>query len=548
MVLEWNRYLQYDELVQSLNYYATEYPHLTKLYSVGKSFEGHELWVLELTNHSTGCANEKPGVYIDGNHHAGEVTGSAVCLYTIDYLLSNHGADPKVTYLLDTSVFYVLPRVSPDGAEFYLTTPYMLRSSVRPYPLPAAEEGVVPEDVNGDGNILQMRIEDENGEWKVSAEDSRLMVRRAPDDRIGQFYRVFTEGLIAKFNGYEVKPAKTKWGLDFNRNYPGNWKPEVGQAGAGSYPFSEPETRAVGDFLLGHPNIAVALSYHTSGGIILRPRCAGADKTIGRTDLAAMKAIGERGKELTGYPTWSIFESFTINPSRPSAGSFIDFSFDNLGIVSFATELWDLAGRAGLPKRTLKQMVELTDAEREADGLKLLKWNDETLGGQGFVAWTAFDHPQLGNVEIGGWLPKTVRQNPPVELLQEECHKNMLFSLSLAATVPRLSITNVRTEAISTDTYRVVVGVENTGFLPTSASEAAIRAQVARPVAVELTGAEVLEGEAEQKLGHLPGRTSHGGFNATKKVEWLIKAPSGSVITVCAKTPRAGHASITITL
>ena len=234
--------------------------------------------------------------------------------------------------------------------------------------------------------------------------------------------------------------------------------------------------------------------------------------------------------------------------NRPAAGSFIDFSFDNLGIVSFATELWDMAGRAGLPKRTLKQLVELTDAEREADGLKLLKWSDEALGGQGFVAWTAFDHPQLGNVEIGGWLPKTVRQNPPAELLQEECHKNMLFSLSLAATVPRLSITNVRVEAVATDTYRVVLGVENTGFLPTSGSEAAIRAQVARPVAVELTGAEVLEGEAEQKLGHLPGRSSHGGFNATKKVEWLIKAQPGSVITVCAKTPRAGNTSVTITL
>ncbi|MDP3488196.1 MAG: hypothetical protein Q8S19_09760, partial [Bacillota bacterium] len=129
-------------------------------------------------------------------------------------------------------------------------------------------------------------------------------------------------------------------------------------------------------------------------------------------------------------------------------------------------------------------------------------------------------------------------------------HKNMLFSLALAATVPRLSITNVRVEPISTDTYRVVVGVENTGFLPTSGSEAAIRAQVARPVEVELSGseAEVLQGPAQQKLGNLPGRASHGGFNATKKVEWLIKAQAGSVITVRARAPRAGNTSTAITL
>ncbi|MBS3951101.1 MAG: hypothetical protein KGZ53_10655, partial [Peptococcaceae bacterium] len=88
----------------------------------------------------------------------------------------------------------------------------------------------------------------------------------------------------------------------------------------------------------------------------------------------------------------------------------------------------------------------------------------------------------------------------------------------------------------------------NTGFLPTSGSEAAIRAQVARPVEVELIGAHILQGPAEHKLGHLPGRSSHGGFNTTKKVEWLIKAQSGSIITVCARAPRAGNASTAITL
>jgi len=192
--------------------------------------------------------------------------------------------------------------------------------------------------------------------------------------------------------------------------------------------------------------------------------------------------------------------------------------------------------------------MELTDAEREADGLKLLKWNDDVLSGEGFVPWTAFSHPQLGEVEIGGWLPKTVRQNPPAPLLREECHKNMLFSLALAATVPRLSITKLTVELISTGTYRVVAGVENMGFLPTSGSETAIKAQVARPVEVELTGAEVLQGPAKQRLGHLPGRVSHGGFGFAKRVEWIVKAEAGTSLEVTASSPRAGKASALIVL
>ncbi|MGI6344270.1 MAG: M14 family metallopeptidase [Bacillota bacterium] len=545
--LDYTRFLTYAELEAALQQFAADYPELTRLYSIGQSYQGRELYLLEITNRNTGPAEDKPGYYIDGNHHAGEVTGSAVCLYTIDYLLTNYGVDSLVTHLVDNIVFYILPRVSPDGAELYLTTPQTLRSSVREwtYPEPTHWEGLHSADVDGDGHILTMRVrDDELGDYKVSAEDPRLLVRRGPDDIQGPFYRLYPEGYLEDYDGYEVKIAPRKLGLDFNRNYPMWWKPETQVRGSGPYPFSEPETRAVGDFLLSHRNIAGALSYHTSGGVILRAMCTDYDRNMPPQDLRMMQTIGDRGKEITGYPCVSIFEGFTFNKSRPSAGSFMDFAYDYLGIISYATELWDINAQAGLPKRSMSEMMQLTEKQREKDALQLLKWNDEVLGGAGFVNWREFEHPQLGTVEIGGWLPKAVRQNAPAQLLEAECEKNMRFSLVHAATLPQLKLRFACLEPLADNCYRVTAVVENAGYLPTSGSAKAEQNKIVPPVVVEVQlpeGGRVLHGEARKELGHLPGRATPG-VDPRRKAEWVVYLPEGGQVTVVASSPRAGRA------
>lgn len=167
--IDFSHYHRYGELVQHMRELVEEYPNLSRMYSIGKSFEGRDIWVVEITNHGTGDHNDKPGYYIDGNLHAGEVTGTACALYTIWYLLTRFGSDEVVTRLVDSTSFYILPRLSPDGAEMYLTSPYFLRSSVRPYPFEEELDGLYTEDIDGNGLILQMRVPDPEGEWKVSA-------------------------------------------------------------------------------------------------------------------------------------------------------------------------------------------------------------------------------------------------------------------------------------------------------------------------------------------------------------------------------------------
>ncbi len=108
------------------------------------------------------------------------MTGSAVALYTIWSYTANYGKDERVARLLDDYAVYVVPRISVDGAEMYLTTPHMLRSSTRRYPYEEDREGLYPDDVDGDGKILQIRIKDPNGAWKPSEKDPRIMPGEEP--------------------------------------------------------------------------------------------------------------------------------------------------------------------------------------------------------------------------------------------------------------------------------------------------------------------------------------------------------------------------------
>lgn len=524
------RYLVYQDLLNFLKTMEKKHPDLVELESAGKSFEGRDIWAVVLTQKKTGAHSTKPAIYIDGNHHAGEVTGSAVCVYTIEYLLENYAKDSEIKTILDTRTFYVLPRISPDGSELYLTTPFMLRSSVRPYPDEDLGEGLVPQDVNGDGQILQMRWEDPAGQWKVSEKDPRVMARRKPGEVGGKYFRMVTEGLLQNFDGVEIKQARPKWGLDLNRNYPGNWHAANQQTGPGPYPFSEPESRAVGDFFLRHPNIAMTLSYHTSGGYILRARTAGPDSGIPQPDLAAYLATGRKGQEITGYPCVSIFEGFTMDQRRPSTGSFIDFAYDVRGIMAYAVELWDLQGRAGVQRRDLKQRLLLSEDQAEEDEVKVMAYIDKELAGEGFHAWKGFLHPQLGTVEIGGLDPKYMRQNPPQKLLEQECHKNCMFSLMLAQTLPEVGVYGTKCEKIGDHEYEFSCAVKNTGYLPTSGSQQAQAIKAVKPLKVKLDlakGVTLLAGKTYDELPHLPGWGSTGGYGLEKKIRFVFKVEKG---------------------
>lgn len=565
--LDFGEYFFYDELTQHVQGLTETYPQLATLASIGKSWRGRDIWCVTVTNSATGSHDKKPAFYIDAHIHAEEVATSHTALYTLWYLLTNYGSDAEVTWLLDNMTFYILPRLNPDGAEISLTTPHHWCGNGRYLPGEEQTRGLVQEDINGDGYIVQMRLEDPAGEWKVSPADPRLMVLRQPGEvGSGPYYRMYREGRIkGEWDGVNIEIEKPRDG-NLNRNFPTGWIDGRRQYGAGEYALDEPEAMAIAQFLTTHPNITGMQCYHTHGGVHLRPSLVAPDNTIPRADLAVYKTIGAIATEITGYPTISVYEEFTPDPDQPRTGSLMQWSYDEMGIITFSTELWNPQKAAGIVNPAKYQI----GGRSVDDEIKLLQYNDEHLGGKGFLDWTPFDHPQLGPVEIGGWTHMFTFRNPPPRswaatdtarnFLQETIHTNCLFTLKHAACSPLLNITQTHVQALGADLYKITAVVKNVGYLPTYMTQMALKHHFAPPVTVALEqveGSELLMGDAVQDIGHLAGRDERTATwspwmrewnTPQRKVEWLVRGPAGTSITVTAQSQRAGTQSQVVTL
>ncbi|MFM7354679.1 MAG: M14 family metallopeptidase [Microcystis aeruginosa] len=545
-MFDFSHYYPYAELVSFLKNLASSYPNLISLTSIGKSYENRDIWLTTLTNQATGPYLEKPAYWIDANTHAGEVTGSAVALYTISHLLRQYGHNPQITRLLDHYTVYILPRLAVDGAEKYLTTPYLLRSSIRPYPHRDEKPGLYPEDINGDGLILQMRHKDTCGAWKISDQDPRIMVRREPEEFEGTFYTLLTEGLIRDYDGYNFTTAPTLEGLDFNRNYPVYWVPEGEQQGAGDFPFSEPETRAEAEFWANNTNINGFVTYHTYSAVMLRPYSTHPDEYFPVEDLEMYKYIADKGKAMTGYECVSVYHGFRDHPKEVTNGAMDDYGYDHFGWYGFTVELWDAPTQAGVKKDDYIQWFRWHPLE---DELKLQRWNDENLAGKGFINWQSFDHPQLGEVEIGGWDFKNVWQNAPEKYLPDLCEKQCQFTIAHALMSPLLAISRLDLKSEGNGIYHLVLQLENQGFLPTYTSKKALERKIVSPIQVKLNLADevsLIVGKLEQEIGHLEGRSNKvysslaHGLDYRCTVEWVIKGVSGQEIEIIAIAERAG--------
>ena len=188
---------------------------------MGESFEKKPIWFVSLTNITAGFDIEKPAVWLDANIHTTEITGTTVLLHLIYTILTGYGKAERLTHLLDTCVYYIVPRLNPDGAMMaMLEKPKYIRSGVRWYPWEEKQDGLHEENVDGDGRLLQMRILDPNGDWKISELDPRLMQKRSPVEYGSEYYRILPEGIIHDYNEFQLKIAQPPEGLDFNRNFP----------------------------------------------------------------------------------------------------------------------------------------------------------------------------------------------------------------------------------------------------------------------------------------------------------------------------------------
>ena len=554
-----DRFLRYPELVEWIEQLAATHPDLVAVETYGQSFEGRDLLLVTVTDSSTGAHDTKPAHWIDASIHAVELTATVAACRVLKRLVEGHRAgDLTITRALRTRTFYVVPRVNPDGAEWVLADrPRFRRSSVRPWPLADAHRwpGLHEEDIDGDGRILQMRFPDPDGPWVVHPDDARLLVPIPPAGVGADIvrYRVLDEGTIEDFDGFDVPSPPAPEGLDLNRNFPAGWGSKV--PGSGDHPLSEPEIDALVRAMIARPNVCGFNAFHTSGGVILRPSSTMPDSKLPPGDVWTWKQLAAIGTELTGYPSHSVFEDFTWDSTETMSGASDDWAYEHLGVFGWTTEFWDIVHAAtGEKQSTHFWYTGPTDAER----LAVLRWLDEHStddATRGFVDWYPFDHPQLGAVELGGWNALYSWTNPPPHRLLTEVDRHADFAVAQALAAPCIEIRHARVDHVGGDTWRVTIGVANTGWLATTVTSRARQDDLVRPILADILGpVEVLDGAARRTLGQLDGSSSARFTNATvgtpdrTSCSWLVRGAPGTPITVTVQHQRAGSSSLDLPL
>lgn len=299
-------------------------------------------------------------------------------------------------------------------------------------------------------------------------------------------------------------------------------------------------------------------------------------------DLKFYKELSDQYKE---YLEEKDFSTERLDPEPAKDGSFELWSYYHLGIPTFSMDFWTLPEfkeekkeegsgitiekleemssedflelgeekitlflkESGAPERfsakmvigmveggqvtparmaaMMKQMPKPPSAEGvDPDDKALLAFNKNVLNGKGYAEWEAYDHPALGEVEIGGEAPY-VRNTPPASMLDSLLSVQVPWVLEVASKIAKLEILKTSATHKGNDVYEVSVWVENTAYLPfpTAMGE---KNQNPKPAIITLTGdIEVLSGKTRTAINSL------GGLQV-KKYSWIVRITESDEIEI----------------
>ena len=299
-------YLNYDDLTRELRSLVNGSNRAT-MRSLGTSYEGREIWLVEIGNPAGAQLDTRPGLLVVGNLSGDHVLGSALALETIRYLLMGGDSVVDAEAVLNERVVYVVPRLNPDGAEaMFGRARYDRRRNGHTFD--DDNDGRIDEDpgedLNGDGFITVMRMADPSGDYMVHPDDPRLMRRADPSKGESGAYSIYVEGRDSDGDGFlnEDGPGGVDLDRNFQHAYP-YWARD-----AGPYMVSEPESRALMDFVVAHRNIGAILTFGHSDNLVTP-----ADD---RGKLAAGRMLDLPAFALASYA--DVFEKGVFATAQPS--------------------------------------------------------------------------------------------------------------------------------------------------------------------------------------------------------------------------------------
>ena len=609
---------------------------------IGESREGRPIVVRTLGDRAVDAhgrgVDDRPAIAVIAGLDARHRIGRDVALGLALRLEADH---PD---LLRDRTVYILASANPDGFA-RLSGGLEADSGRSVLAADADRDGRVDEDpaddLNGDGVITMMRVErpgPETGltaQWVLDDADPRLLRKPEADDGEVATHALLIEGLDNDGDGAFNEDGfggTGGGGVDFDRNFPSLW-PEL-EDGAGLYPLSEPETRAIVEWLQSRPNVAAVLTYGPGDTLVNVPAAKQYDETgrlpkgLESGDKPAFERLAGAYSELTGIEN---------APKFDAAGSLNAWAYSDLGVWSMRSCVWarpkpekpaedqpDPAEAQAEPEEAApfderealiergtdpriadflvasdeerRRIVESFDSappeERQAimdalaksppdvqaramaiaqgepdpgpadappgeggtaekaepakkpgdsEDAKWLAYLDEHADG-GFVDWAAFDHPQLGMVEIGGFRPGA-RMNPPESEVRGLIEGQTAFVADVLGRLADLEVGEPTVERLGTGLWWLRVGLSNAGKLPTVT---AIGLKARRlPPTVASVGVEadrVLVGEKVRRFDVIPG----GG--TPEHAEWVISGEAGEAVQIEIRSARFGDRTLTVTL
>ena len=507
--------------------------------SLGTTLGRREVYLLRI---GTGALDTKPAVLVVGGVEPPQLFHSELAVRVARGLVEGAKSDKQIQGLLERVTFYVIPRPSPDASQAFCEKPCDERTgNLRPvdddHDGQTDEDG--PEDLNGDGLITAMRVEDPTGPYMAHPDDPRVLVRADRGANQRGRYRLYVEGRDRDGDGEIAEDGRG--GVALNRNFPFRY-PSL-EPDAGPYAVSEVESKAVADFAFDRTNIALVLTFTPQDNLVetWKPDPQAESQPLKTRVLAADSPYFDRLGKL-----YREIHAAKDPPSEPPGkGSFSEWAYFHYGRWSLACRAWWIP-KVGVARPGAKPGEQAKTAGPGADDVNALRWfAREKI--DGFVPWKPIAHADLPGekVEVGGFKP-FLRCNPPAAELDRLGNEHLKFLLRAAERMPRLSLRQAKAEPLGRGLWRVKIELVNEGYLPTMARMGQIARQVPPLQAkIELgQGLTLVTGSPRTELPVLAG---NGG---RAEHAWLVAAGGARPprVSVWAWSPAVGSVSARVEL
>jgi hypothetical protein len=504
-----------------LNSMAKSYPQLAKLQSIAKTVGGKDIWLLTI---GTGNTDSKPAIAVVGGVEGNHLLGTELALSFAEQLLKSSSTD-SIKNLLNKTSFYVFPNMSPDAMEQYFAPlKYERKGNAaitdddrdgRPN-----EDGY--EDLDGNGKITIMRVESPIGDYKVSADDSRILIKADLTQGEKGNYLIFTEGIDNDKDGKLNEDGEG--GVWFNKNL--TFKHQSFSQGAGEFPVSENETRALLDKLYALFNVYAVVSFSNNNN--LSNPFTSAPPTPG-TRIVTNYLDADAKVNTMASDLYNKTAQLKDAPKvTPQGGDFLSWAYFAYGRFSFSTPGWVVPKAKADTTKNAKPITATDSASN------YIRWAAQQGLPDEFTPWKKITHPDFPGqvVEVGGLDPFALI-NPPYKYVDSICQSHTNFIVKLATLQPEIDIINVKTEKLAGGITRITATIVNKGALPTHSKLGERNYWVKRiGLRLGLAGNQLLiSGKKIQALNALEGFGS-------QEISWLVKG-SGSV-TLEAGSPTTG--------